>query len=159
MDNALQKYKQLLLASIKFGADKSDGKITKTKLAKLAYLSDFSFFYYNLRPISGLEYKKLDYGPVPTEYFELIDLMFDSGEIKLEVSGSAQMVSLIENPNFNLLDSNEIDQVKKVAQKWSKSNTDQIVRFTHAQLPWKISRDREPIPYELIVQEAEENVY
>lgn len=36
-----KKYKQIILNSLKYGADESDKKITKTKLAKLVYLADF----------------------------------------------------------------------------------------------------------------------
>src|SRR5438045_6838494 len=40
---ALNKYKKMLLYMLHFGAE-NDGKITKTKLAKLLYLADFGWF-------------------------------------------------------------------------------------------------------------------
>lgn len=54
-----EKYQQILENCIEFGADK-DGKITKTKLAKLAYLVDFSWYYEHLVPLTGLQYRKLE---------------------------------------------------------------------------------------------------
>ncbi len=53
-----QKYRDILTACIQCGSD-SDGKITKTKLAKLAYLVDFGWFYKHLEPMSGVIYKKI----------------------------------------------------------------------------------------------------
>jgi transcriptional regulator with XRE-family HTH domain len=53
------KYKKIIKACIKYGSS-SDGKITKTKLAKLCYLVDFSRFYKNLNSLTGLEYRKID---------------------------------------------------------------------------------------------------
>lgn len=47
----IEKYKAILTQCIRLGADK-DGKITKTKLAKLAYLVDFGWFYDNLEPLT-----------------------------------------------------------------------------------------------------------
>lgn len=54
-----EKYKQILEHCIKFGSD-SDGKITKTKLAKLAYLADFAWYYENFASLTGLQYRCLD---------------------------------------------------------------------------------------------------
>ena len=54
-----EKYKQILEHCIKFGAD-SDGKITKTKLAKLAYLADFAWYYENFTSLTGLQYRCLE---------------------------------------------------------------------------------------------------
>ena len=58
-----------------------------------------------------------------------------------------------------ILLSEEIELIQEIAQKWCQHNTESIVEFTHEQLPWKISRDNEVIPYELITQEEPENVY
>jgi len=39
-------------------------KIPKTKLAKLLYLADFSWFYKNLESMSGMSYRKMQFGLV-----------------------------------------------------------------------------------------------
>ncbi len=49
--------------------------------------------------------------------------------------------------------------IKDIAKKWKNKNTKEIVDFTHKQLPWMVSYDREVIPYNLITQEDLENVY
>ena len=66
-----KKYLQIILNCLRSGTDK-DGKITKTKLAKLAYLADFAWFYTNLEPMSGLAYRRIQHGPIPHEYFPYI---------------------------------------------------------------------------------------
>lgn len=53
-----EKYRDILAACIECGSD-ADGKITKTKLAKLAYLVDFGWFYTHLEPMSGVTYRKI----------------------------------------------------------------------------------------------------
>ena len=47
---SFKRFHNLVLQCIKYGAD-SDGKITKTKLAKLVYLSDFASYYKFLQPV------------------------------------------------------------------------------------------------------------
>jgi transcriptional regulator with XRE-family HTH domain len=54
-----EKYKQILEHCIRFGAD-ADGKITKTKLAKLAYLVDFAWYYDHFISLTGLQYRCLE---------------------------------------------------------------------------------------------------
>jgi len=154
-----KKYLQIVLNCLRSGAD-TDGKITKTKLAKLAYLADFAWFYNKLEPMSGLAYRRIQQGPVPDEYFRSIDELFESGAVAIEPRGSALMVSAIEAdaPRSELTDS-EIKLIQAIAKKWQGRPTADIVDFTHNQLPWKLCRPGEIIPYELITQEDPGNVY
>ncbi|MBW7954483.1 DUF4065 domain-containing protein [Candidatus Gracilibacteria bacterium] len=152
------KYKQIITNFIKYGAD-DDGKITKTKLAKLCYLLDFAWYYYNLVPITGLEYKKFAQGPVPDAYFSTLDELFEEKEISVKVKGPAYLIENIENPNHDKLNDDEFQMLQDIAKKWKGKRTQEIVEFTHNQLPWMMSYDREVIPYLLITQEELENVY
>lgn len=154
-----KKFRQIILQCLKFGAD-SDGKITKTKLAKLAYLVDFTWFYKNLEPMSGLAYRRIAQGPVPDEYFRSIDELFEMGALTIEPKGTAFMISANESdaPRSELANG-EVELIKNVATKWRGKPTAEIVEFTHNQLPWKLCRPGEIIPYELITQEDPGNVY
>ena len=51
-----EKYKEMILAFLRSIAT-PDGKIPKTKLAKLVYLADFSWFYKKLESMSGMQYR------------------------------------------------------------------------------------------------------
>jgi hypothetical protein len=57
------------------------------------------------------------------------------------------------------LTNEEVDLIKKIGSTWKNKSTDDIVKFTHAQLPWQICRDGEVIPYGLITQEEPERIY
>ena len=155
---ALQKLQQIIAHCIEYGAMK-DGKITKTKLAKLVYLVDFANFYKFLVPMTGFEYKKLPFGPVTVEFFSVLEYMMVHGILSEEKKGTANLFYLIEEPERDLLSESEIKLIREIAQKWCQHNTESIVDFTHEQLPWKISRYNEVIPYELITQEEPDNVY
>ena len=157
-DFPMPKLKQIILNCVRFGGAEGDGKITKTKLAKLVYLAEFKWFYDQLEPLTGFSYRRLAQGPVPDAYFRAIDELFDEKLIDIKRQGSAFMISLNEAASNDLLTKAELATVKNVSQKWRTSNTQQIVDFTHRQLPWKICRQGELIPYELIIQEDPENV-
>ncbi len=153
-----EKYKQIITNFIKYWSDE-DGKITKTKLAKLCYLLDFAWYYYNLEPITGLEYKKFAQGPVPDEYFSTLDELFEEKEINVEVKWPAYLIENIETPSHDKLNEDEFEMLQNIAKKWRWKKTQEIVDFTHKQLPWMMSYDKELVPYLLITQEEVENVY
>jgi DNA-binding XRE family transcriptional regulator len=153
-----EKYKQIITNFIKFWADK-DGKITKTKLAKLCYLLDFSWYYFNLEPITWLEYRKYEQWPVPDAFFGTIEELLNEEAISLQIKWKAFLIENIWEPNTDKLSEDELDLLKKIALKWRWKQTSKIVEFTHKQLPWTICYNKEIIPYSLISQEDFENVY
>lgn len=153
-----QKYRDILTACIQCGSD-SDGKITKTKLAKLAYLVDFGWFYKHLEPMSGVIYKKIAQWPVPDVFFGMIDELYEDGVINIQIKGLAQMIANNETPSTETLSTDEKKFISSVCEKWKGKNTKEIVEFAHSQLPWRIAQDNEEIPYELITQEEPEHVY
>ena len=134
--------------------------ITKTKLAKLLYLADFSFFYEHLTTMSGVRYVRRDYGPVADIFFELTDELFDKGKINIKPLDYALMIhSTIIEQEDSLLSSEEKDLLDKICAFWKDKRTNEIVNFTHEQKPWKMCRDGEYIPYSLIIQENPNHVY
>jgi transcriptional regulator with XRE-family HTH domain len=155
----LSKYKELILNCIHYGAD-PDGKITKTKLAKLVYLADFAWFRLHHKPISGVLYRSLPQGPVANVYFRMVDELYESGAIVIEQNGAAQMIRATEPvPPTSKLSKEQIGLVKTIAEKWRKKNTQEIVEFTHSQIPWHITHVGEHIPYELILREGKGHLY
>lgn len=157
-----EKYKEVLIEILKNGADDRDGKITKTKLAKLIYLADFAWYYQNLESMTGAKYRRLQQGPVPNLYFSTIDNLFEQGLINIEINRDAQMICLSEvgkKVNQENLNQDEKSLIKKIATKWKNKRTNEIVAFTHDQLPYKICNPGEVIPYELITQQDPDDVY
>lgn len=153
-----KKLSKLIKACINFGAD-DDGCITKTKLAKLVYLADFVYYYENLKPITGVTYTKMARGPVAPEYFDQLINLVSNKEIDIKPHGRAQLISLNVSFDKSTLSTKEIDVVKKICNKWKNKETSQIVKFTHEQLPWKISFSNQEVPYSLIIQQDEDKLY
>jgi len=156
-----EKYKQMILAYLRKGTS-GDGKLPKTKLAKMLYLADFAWFYEHLESMSGMQYRCRTYGPVPDVYFRAIDELEGSGKISIDHRGDTMLISENRGSKKVLLEELSKDELKlidKIAEKWKRKRTNEIVDFTHNQLPFKICSKNEIIPYELITQEDPENVY
>lgn len=157
-----KKYKQMILAYLRNSAS-GDGKMPKTKLAKLLYLADFAWFYEHLESMSGMAYRKIQYGPVPDVYFRAVDELFESGEIDIEkTKEGALLISQTrtgEKEGLSELNAQEKALIKEISKKWENKRTQDIVNFTHNQMPYFLCRDNEIIPYELITQENPDNVY
>lgn len=153
-----EKYKQIITNFIKYASD-SDWKITKTKLAKLCYLLDFSWYYFNLESITWLQYRRIQQWPVPDTYFLAIEEFQREEVIAVEPKWKAQMILNIEETSKDKLSKDELDLLKKISKKWKNKKTQDIVDFTHHQIPWKVCKDKEMIPYNFITQEEADNVY
>ncbi|MBU1177281.1 helix-turn-helix domain-containing protein [Patescibacteria group bacterium] len=157
------KYKQMILAFLRSDVA-VDGKITKTKLAKLLYLSDFAWFYKHLESMSGMSYRKIQYGPVPDNYFRAIEELFEEGLINIDnkTKNGAFLVFQTrsgQRGDLSKLKAGEKKLIKEISIKWKGKRTQEIVKFTHDQLPFLICDDNEIIPYGLITQENPDHVY
>ncbi len=156
-----EKYKQMILAYLQTSLSE-DGKVPKTKLAKLLYLADFAWYYEHMESMSSMQYLHRTYGPVPDPYFRALDELEESGKVTIDHIGQAMLVSIGEgavHQKLDLLEDNEIELINKIALKWKDKRTPEIVGFTHEQLPYKLCAPDEVIPYELITQEDPEHVY
>jgi len=163
----IEKYKQMILSYLRMDISTTrGGKVTKTKLAKLLYLADFAWYYNNLESMSGMQYKRFPYGPVPDTFFRALDELVNDGKIMIEptTEGEKNIFLISEstsnkNEKITTISPDEKALMEKIAKKWKDKNTQDIVNFTHNQLPYTICRDNEVIPYELITQEDADKVY
>jgi len=151
-----EKFKQMYFYILRRFPD----GVSKTKLAKLLYLADFSYFYDNLLPMSGVRYVRRDNGPVADIFFEMTEVLYDKGKINIEPLDYALMVKLTsKDQEDSLLSYDEKSLIDRICGFWQDKRTSEIVNFTHEQKPWKMCRDGEYIPYSLIIQEDPDHVY
>jgi len=156
-----EKYKQMILAYLR-EAVAGDDSVLKTKLAKMLYLADFAWFYEYLQSMSGMQYRRIKYGPVPDMYFRAIDELEESGKISINRKNDLILISEnrgSKNQPLTELSKEELGLIKAIAQKWKDKKTGEIVDFTHNQVPYKICQPDEIIPYELITQQDPDYVY
>lgn len=154
----IEKYKQMILSFLRHNK-----KIPKTKLAKLMYLADAGWFYYHLQSMSGMQYRKIQYGPVADSYFRIIDEMYENGQIEIEqTKDGAMLISQTRAGAKNALSeikNEESELIHDIGEKWKGKKTNEIVEFTHNQLPYLCASDNEIISLGLITQEDPHEYY
>jgi len=161
-----QKYKQMIFSFLRKA--KTSGKdIKKTKLAKLLYFADFGNYFFFDESMSTLQYRKIEFGPVPDEYFRIMQELEDNSLIKISHelrSDGKYMYSISDTVVSSKIDlamiSKEEDKlIQKIWDKWQNTNTDEIVNYTHLQSPYRKTDFGHIIPYELIKDEDKTNVF
>jgi DNA-binding XRE family transcriptional regulator len=156
----VEKFRQMYFACIKFATDAQRGGVPKTKLAKLLYLADFTKFYKELEPMSGVKYRRMEFGPVADVFFSTTEDLFDGGKIKITPMDQALIISSnTQDQSFDRLNKRELLLIQQICELWKDKRTAEIVNFTHEQKPWKMCRDGEYIPYSLIIQEDPNHVF
>ncbi|OGI98263.1 hypothetical protein A3H53_03940 [Candidatus Nomurabacteria bacterium RIFCSPLOWO2_02_FULL_40_10] len=153
-----EKYKQMILAFLRL-----DKKIPKTKLAKLMYLADAGWFYYHLQSMSGMQYRKIQYGPVADSYFRVIDELYENGQIEIDqTEDGAMLISQTRGGEKNSLSEIKKDELKlitDISEKWKGKKTKEIVQFTHNQFPYLCAKENDIITLGLITQEDPHEYY
>lgn len=166
-----EKYKEMILEFLSL--PEFEKGIPKTKLAKLLYLADFGWFYHHLESMSGMQYRRIKFGPVPDYYFRAVEELFDedgSGDgsyidIQRQETGDGHVAFMVSTNRAGamktkeFLNSEEKGFIKEIGGRWKDARTRDIVTFTHEQLPYKICRHDEIIPYSLITQEDPDKIY
>jgi transcriptional regulator with XRE-family HTH domain len=156
------KYREMIQYMVK----KFPQGVPKTKLAKMLYLADFGKFYHTHSSMSGMQYRRIQFGPVPDQYFRALSEMQEEGLItnieSPHMDGKVCKITPtrgIATSRESLLSDDEKELLDEIFKRWSTEKTATIVSFTHNQLPYDICDEGEIIPYELIIQEDPDNVY
>src|SRR3989344_5795372 len=152
------KYKQMILAFLRLNKN-----VPKTKLAKLLYFADFGWYYKHLVSMSGMQYRKIQYGQVADTFFRLIDEMFDGGEISIEqTENGAMLVSQTRSgakADLSEISKQESKLIENINEKWKGKRTADIVTFTHKQMPYLFAEDNDLVSYEVFGQENPDDIY
>ena len=113
--------------------------------------------------MSGMQYRKIQYGPVTDAYFRIIDEMSDGGEILItQTEDGAMLISQTRSGAkvpLSKIDKEEKKLIKKIEDKWKGKKTAEIVDFTHKQFPYLFARDNEIVSYPLFTQEDPDEIY
>ncbi len=147
----VNKFKDILLYILEKCAGKPN--IGETLLYKLLYFSDFNYYEIYEEHLSGVEYKKLPFGPVPQKLDSIINQMISNQMIqrfKTEYHGYPQTRYIpLAKPNLMNLKASEKDVIDKVIEQYSDWSASAISDYSHKDMPWLASKDGEIIDYEL----------
>ncbi len=150
-----EKFKQLLLYILqKCGSRPNVGE---TVLYKLLYFCDFDYFETFEKPLTGMKYKKMQFGPIPdqTLFNPVINEMRQSGMVERVTRPYAN--DTIQTRYLNFIEADlsvfgkDIDKMMKVAdsviERLSGMSARQIEDHSHRDYPWQAHEFDEEIDY------------
>lgn len=148
----LRKFKEVLLYILgKVGAKPNVGE---TVLYKLLYFIDFNHYEKYEEQLIGATYIKNHHGPTPIEFQAIIKEMVKSKEIEAVTSPYFQLMQKKylphREPDLSIFNANEIKVIDDVIQRLSGMNATSISEYSHQDVPWIVTPDREKIDYESV---------
>lgn len=126
----------------------------KTVLWKLLYFADFDSYELTGAPITGETYCKLEHGPAPRHFDETIAGLKSRGLVREErarIGRKEQMrFFALAEPDLSVFDGREKELLDRTIAKLSSMNATQISELSHRDMPWKATRLKGEIDYELV---------
>ncbi len=121
-----------------------DGKLDlfKTKLNKLLFYSDFCAYKNTGFSITGITYRAISYGPVPSEYEKLYVKLCDDQAIDIQnilIRQTGDYADLIKSRwvfDPQCFHSKEIEILEKVASAFKNKSTQEVVEISHKETAW-----------------------
>ena len=147
----LPKFKNVLLYILERCAGKPN--VGETVIYKLLYFSDFNYYEKYEEHLTGSQYRKLPYGPVPQKLDSIIRQMIENGDlqrIKAEYHGYPQTRYIpLKKANLTRINGAEKEVIDQVIDRFSDWSAATISDYSHKDMPWKASQEGEVIDYEL----------
>jgi transcriptional regulator with XRE-family HTH domain len=147
----VKKFKNVLLYILERCAGKPN--VGETVLYKLLYFSDFNYYEIYEEHLTGANYRKLPYGPVPQKLDTIIGQMIKSAivqRIKTDYHGYPQTRYIpLKRSDLTLLKASEKEVIDRVIDQMSDWSASAISDYSHKDMPWLASSDGEDIDYEL----------
>jgi transcriptional regulator with XRE-family HTH domain len=148
----LKKFKEVLLYILgKVGAKPNVGE---TVLYKLLYFIDFNYYEKYEEQLIGATYIKNHHGPSPIEFQTIVNQMIENKEIEIVKSKYFQHLQKKYLPHreadLTIFNANEIQLIDDVLQKLSGMNASTISEYSHQDVPWIVTPERQKIDYESV---------
>jgi uncharacterized phage-associated protein len=147
----IEKFKDVLLYILEKCAGKPN--VGETLLYKLLYFSDFNYYELYEEHLSGAEYRKLPFGPVPQKLDAIINQMISAKtlqRIKTEYHAYPQTRYIpLSKPDLRNFKASEKEVIDKVIEQYSDWSASAISEYSHKDIPWLATKDGEIIDYEL----------
>lgn len=124
----------------------------KKKLAKLMYFADFTAYELQHSSITGEEYKKYSYGPIPTKFYSILNGMEKRGLIDCKLQEAEYLPASIRakvEPDYSVFSDNERKVIDTITEKYKNSTAREVEIVAQAEPPYKMVEFNEKIPYHL----------
>ena len=149
-----EKLREMLLYLLELVGGRPN--VGETVLYKLLYFCDFNQYEKCGKAITGMTYRRLQFGPVPqrNQFQQVIDAMVTQEELRTfehAYFGKPQLRYIpLRDPDASMLREDERKTIEEVAAKLGFMNARQIEEYVHGDAPWEATDHQKPISYELV---------
>jgi uncharacterized phage-associated protein len=132
-----------------------DDHLGETKLVKLLYYADCAAYQRTGEPITGATYIHMDHGPYPDGWQAAIQDLEERGIVRVqeevfETTGAVRKRWLPgENADSTALAENDRRLLDEQVRRFWEYTGGQIEAYSHDDLAWHATADRQMMPYEL----------
>ena len=129
---------------------KKHGEVFPTKLNKLMFYADFSHYRKTGQSISGLQYRALNFGPVPDHYATIYDNVPKLDKRLIEAHDMVSTVlSCTSDIEFDNLSEMERASIDYVVDKLKSLSVSEVIEASHQEHGWQhCSKFRTHIGYD-----------
>lgn len=154
----LKKFKEVLLYILEKVGGKSN--VGMTVLYKLLYFIDFDYYEKFEEQLVGATYIKNHFGPTPVEFKKIVESMESKGELEKVKSKYFQHEQTKYLPHresdISALSAREIKHIDEVLARLGDKNAKELSDYSHEDIPWLITKEGRPIPYEAVFYRTKE---
>ena len=130
----------------------SENGINKSKLLKELFYIDFLTYKKYLCSLTGLEYSKLPYGPVPDDFENIIDTLYINEKIKYDKKYKddyeEHIITNNINTDYSVFRKEELEIINKVKEKFKDYKVKEIEDFSHKEQAYKKTAYTSKISYD-----------
>lgn len=130
----------------------ADHTVLKTKLLKEMFYTDFLYYRNNCKSITGLEYAKLQFGPVPDQFESILNECVKENiiEYKIDYENQYESHNIKSNKKYDdsIFDNDELEILKLVKEKFKNFGSKDIVEFSHKEKAFTSTKLFDKISYD-----------
>ncbi|MDO5850281.1 MAG: Panacea domain-containing protein [Methanobacteriaceae archaeon] len=156
MNNTINYVPEKFKAMIHYIINKCESKdnFGRVVLYKLLYFSDFNNYEKYEESISGETYIRKSMGPVPIHFHEAIKSLINEDKItetsEKVIDFPKFKYNCLKKPNVELLSDKELNTIDDTINKISHLYSDEISKYSHGDLPWRLAKDGDELNYEAV---------
>ena len=102
---------------------KDDPNFGRTKLAKIIYFSDMESFRMHRQPVSGTAWIRMQYGPLPRDFLQILDELKSEGRIaeseREYFDYTQKRIQVLSGTTADMFGEIELEVVDSVIQKFA----------------------------------------
>jgi uncharacterized phage-associated protein len=142
-----RKLRQLIIF---FAHHQAIQQLSRTKLFKLLYFTDVTHIRTVGESITGAEYRKFPFGPVPTQGDYILkelqkQRLISQKRIRLPNTGFMRQFIALQEPDMAIFTPQERKTIQQVIQEYGKDTASVLSWKSHQEYAWLFARERMPL--------------